>query len=399
MKKKILFIHHAAGVGGAPISMIETIKALNKNTYDVEVLLLKNSVVTDLLKSEGIKYSVEDSVFYTKYYQFFPHIMPQYFKWYQIFRIFLYSLRWILSRYYFSFKLMSKFDYDIVHLNSSVLSDFLCAGSRYGKAIIHIREPLAEGYFGFRRKIIKQQIRNYADHVIAISRDNSERLGVSEKTTVVYNFTDIRKPAVGPETLVLDRIIYLGGDLISKGFLTVVDALDYLDPSVKILFCGNYSASNVSERNIFSKCKNYLYSYLPHVKKVNEAKIKIHNHPNAKLLGLSMNVPVLLREATFLINPFLIEHFSRPVIEAFANRKPVIATNVEGMSEIIDHGVDGFLVERDDPISLANAINYLNANPDLIRKMGVSGYQKAQEKFSSRNVDEIENIYALLCGI
>ena len=40
-KKKVLFVHHATGVGGAPISMVETIKGLNKNHYDVEVLLLK----------------------------------------------------------------------------------------------------------------------------------------------------------------------------------------------------------------------------------------------------------------------------------------------------------------------------------------------------------------------
>ncbi len=101
----------------------------------------------------------------------------------------------------------------------------------------------------------------------------------------------------------------------------------------------------------------------------------------------------LLHDSTFLISPFVIEHFSRPIIEAFANMKPVIATNIEGMNEIVDDNVDGLLVDRNKPRSLAKAINYLNANPELIRQMGVNGYEKAKKIFSPNNVADIERIY------
>ncbi len=393
-KKKVLFVHHATGVGGAPISMVETIKGLNKNHYDVEVLLLKDSAVKDLLKKEGIKFSVESSLFYSKYYQFFPHIMPHYFKWYQLFRIFIYSIRWILSRYYFSFKVLSRFDYDIVHLNSSVLSDFLCAGSLYGKTVIHIREPLADGYFGMRKGIIGLQIRRYANHVIAISKDNANRLGFCGKTTVIYNFSEVKDWRV--EDPILNRVLYLGGDSIIKGFLTVVDALDYVDPSVKILFCGNYLSLDFSRLSFFSKFKSFILSFLPSERRMNKAKIKMRNHPNAQYVGLSMDVSSMLRDSTFLINPFLIEHFSRPVIESFANMRPVIATNVEGMDEVVEHNINGILINKDDPISLARAINHLNANSDLISEMGLNGYKKAKAMFSPNNVLEIERVYELL---
>lgn len=392
-KKKVLFVHHGTGVGGAPISMVETIKGLNKNHYDVEVLLLKDSTVKDLLKKEGIKFSVESSLFYSKYYQFFPHIMPQYFKWYQLFRIFIYSIRWVLSRYYFSFKVLSKFDYDIVHLNSSVLSDFLCAGSRYGKTVIHIREPLADGYFGVRKGVIKKQIRYYADHVIAISKDNSKRLGVFEKTTVVYNFTEIKDYELNLEMPLLNKILYLGGGDKIKGFLTVVDALDYLDPSVKVLFAGNYQIKDVVVKGWEARLRHYTNLFDSDVSRMNEAMVKIRTHPNAQYIGLSMDVHSLLHDSTFLISPFVIEHFSRPIIEAFANMKPVIATNIEGMNEIVDDNVDGLLVDRNKPRSLAKAINYLNANPELIRQMGVNGYEKAKKIFSPNNVADIERIY------
>lgn len=60
---KILFIHHAAGWGGAPKCMVNLIKDLDPAKYEVEVLLLKDSVVASKLTEFGIKYSIAESVF------------------------------------------------------------------------------------------------------------------------------------------------------------------------------------------------------------------------------------------------------------------------------------------------------------------------------------------------
>lgn len=73
MLKKILFVHHAAGWGGAPNSMIKLINSLNKDKFKAEVLLLKDSVVSERLAENNISFKVASSNFYKKYYHYFTH--------------------------------------------------------------------------------------------------------------------------------------------------------------------------------------------------------------------------------------------------------------------------------------------------------------------------------------
>ncbi|MBK6912272.1 MAG: hypothetical protein IPH11_00785 [Ignavibacteriales bacterium] len=63
----------------------------------------------------------------------------------------------------------------MLYLNSSVLSDFAFAAKRQKiKNLVHIREPIAQGIFGLRKKLISL-IFNYAcDDIIAISHDNAK---------------------------------------------------------------------------------------------------------------------------------------------------------------------------------------------------------------------------------
>ena len=112
--KKILFIHHAIGIGGAPINMINIIKKLDKRKYKALVLLIKDSVVRDLLIKEHIDYIILDNWFYKNFYHYFYHIVPIYIKWYEFRKLFTLTFNWLLSRYYFSFKVLKEIDYDIV---------------------------------------------------------------------------------------------------------------------------------------------------------------------------------------------------------------------------------------------------------------------------------------------
>jgi hypothetical protein len=125
-KPKILFIHHATGWGGAPNSLIKLINNLDKSKYDVEVLLLKNSIVNEKLDQFGIRHRIASSRFYKKYYRYFVHIelgAVGYVKWYHLCRFLKLAILWLLSRFYFAKRELAKHDYDIVHLNSSVLTN------------------------------------------------------------------------------------------------------------------------------------------------------------------------------------------------------------------------------------------------------------------------------------
>ena len=146
--------------------MINIIKSLDAQDYKCEVLLIKDSIVAEKLNDLGIPYNIVKSTFYSKYYHYFTHSEAGYIKWYQIFRFTKLSMYWLLSRYYFAKKELDKFEYDIVHLNSSVLTDWLAPCKRKGKVIINIQEPVSMGYFGIRHSFFKNQMKKYADKVI-----------------------------------------------------------------------------------------------------------------------------------------------------------------------------------------------------------------------------------------
>ena len=52
-----------------------------------------------------------------------------------------------------------------------------CKKTQYSRTV-HVREPLAEGIFGFKRMIIRKILKFAASQIIAISRDNATRVGL-----------------------------------------------------------------------------------------------------------------------------------------------------------------------------------------------------------------------------
>jgi glycosyltransferase involved in cell wall biosynthesis len=390
--KKVLFIHHAVGWGGAPNSMIKLINDLDSSRYNVEVLLLKNSIVADKLTENGIKYKIAESIFYKKYYHYFTHSEAGYVKWYYIYRFIKLSVIWVLSRYYFSKKELKKHFFDIAHLNSSVLTDWLAPAKAKGKVVIHIREPFKKGPLDVLHYFFKHQMSKYADQIIAISQNNADRIALPQKTEVVYNYSDIPQKDPHISSYFSKKLLYLGGASSIKGFYTLIEALDYLDKDVKIYFGGTYTASK-KNRN---KVKRFLKKILFYGKKRQNAIEKIRSHPNAIEIGMTKNVDSYLDEVCCMVSPFSVPHFSRPVIEAHLHKKPAIGSDADGMEEIIAHGENGLIVPKNNPKALAEAINFITSNGELAKKLGEEGFRIAKEKYSPKNIKKIENIYKRL---
>jgi glycosyltransferase involved in cell wall biosynthesis len=76
------------------------------------------------------------------------------------------------------------------------------------------------------------------------------------------------------------------------------------------------------------------------------------------------------------------ESFSMTVLEASSCGLPVIATMCGGPEEIVENGVTGILVPRDDPASCAAAMCALCDDPDLAARMGRHGREKSRADFS-----------------
>lgn len=387
--KKILYIHHATGWGGAPLNLINIINSLDESAYKAKVLLIKDSIVSQKLQENNIEYDIAKSFFYKKIYEYYAHTCAGQIKWYQVYRQLKKTICWIFSRYYFAAKELQKFECDAVHLNSSVLTDWLSPASKKGKTIYHVQEPLTKGTFGLRYRFFRLQVKKYADQIIAISKDNAKRINIPEKTTVIYNYAEVPQSSPSASSYSSKKVLYIGGAAYIKGFYTLVEALDYLDEDITVYFGGNYKISN-KKRN---PLKQILKIVVGHGRKNRAAIQKIHKHPNAVVIGLTHKVDEYLDEVCCLVSPFSVPHFSRPVIEAHLHKKPAIGTDVKGMDEIIEHGKNGLIVPKDNAKALAEATNRMVSDGDRAKQLGEKGYRTAVRKFSPENIHKFQLLY------
>jgi glycosyltransferase involved in cell wall biosynthesis len=100
------------------------------------------------------------------------------------------------------------------------------------------------------------------------------------------------------------------------------------------------------------------------------------------------SVARLLNQCSLFVLPSRSEPFGIVVIEALACGKPVIATAVGGIPEIIEDGRNGILVQPDDPSALAAAIRRLFGDANLRERLGRAGRQRVNDAFRWQHMGE-----------
>jgi glycosyltransferase involved in cell wall biosynthesis len=80
--------------------------------------------------------------------------------------------------------------------------------------------------------------------------------------------------------------------------------------------------------------------------------------------------------------PSRAEPFGNTALEAQLAGRPVVASAVQGLQEIVTDGETGLLVPPDDPVALAAAIATLLDDPERARAMALAGHRSAQANFS-----------------
>ena len=121
--------------------------------------------------------------------------------------------------------------------------------------------------------------------------------------------------------------------------------------------------------------------------------------PSCRMLGARDDVAALLAALDVFVLPSRSEGLPFALLEAMAMERPVVATAVNGVPEIVEDGVTGLLVERDDGEGLARAVLGTLSDAERARAMGRAGRRRVQACFSaSRMVAETEALYRDVLG-
>jgi glycosyltransferase involved in cell wall biosynthesis len=110
--------------------------------------------------------------------------------------------------------------------------------------------------------------------------------------------------------------------------------------------------------------------------------------------GFQMDVSEIIATFDVAVLPSFFEGMGRVLLEAMAMEKPVVASRVGGIPDLVEHGVNGFLVSPGDVFELSNTIKKIVRDKKLAHEMGEKGRKRITEQFSAEAmVQSIEKVY------
>ena len=114
-------------------------------------------------------------------------------------------------------------------------------------------------------------------------------------------------------------------------------------------------------------------------------------------LGYQEEVAPFYAAFDAMILPSINEGTPVSAIEALAAGRPVVATRVGGVPDVVREGEDGYLVEAGDVDALADRLARLAADPELRERLGAAGRARVVPRYSvERLVDDIDLLYRSL---
>jgi glycosyltransferase involved in cell wall biosynthesis len=112
-----------------------------------------------------------------------------------------------------------------------------------------------------------------------------------------------------------------------------------------------------------------------------------------EFLGHREDVPAIAADSDIFVLPSRSEASPNAVIEAMAAGLPIVATDVGGIPELVDHERNGLLVPPDRPAALAAAVERLVTAPDLAARLGAEGRRRAERHSFDRMAASFERLY------
>jgi len=291
---------------------------------------------------------------------------------------------WDLSR------LIRKINPDVVHTrNWSGMDGILAAKIAGVKIIIHgehgwdMFDPLGTNKKRRRvRKMTSLLVNDYTCVSKQIGRWLQNEVGLKKPITQIYNGVDTEKfqPA-GQEKK--NEIKHQFGFSSENIIVGIVARLDAIKNHAALFQAIDLAASK------YPMVRLLVAGDGPEME-----RLKAQVSDNIIFLGYRSDTALLMQCFDLFVLPSFNEGISNTILEAMATGLPVIASNVGGNPELVEDGVNGYLVDPRDPARMADKIMDYFKDPDIRNRHGALGRKLAVEKFSVETmVRGYETIY------
>ncbi|MDM8536343.1 glycosyltransferase family 4 protein [Desulfobacterales bacterium HSG17] len=369
---KILIVAEGAAWAGIENHLVDLIPHIIGNKSIVcDVLLFADGALADSLRSKGIRVViVKKGNFFVTLVHLINHI--------------------------------TKNRYNIIHTHSNVALYIGLCLPFFIRRIYWINtqhskpEPLV-GRNKFKGRIAEQAICFFMKYfpsarVIAVSKDLAEWLirhkQIShEKIRVIRNGISLPKIDNVAKQRCFEKFGY-GVETFSMcvvGRLVPVKGHKYLIEALQIL-----------SENIFftKKCQLLVIGDGPLLQELKEQCIEADIVNQVSVIGFRDDARLIMAVSDVIIIPSIHEGIPYTLLEAMALMRPIIASDVGGLQEILTHGHDAHLVPPSDSIALAKAIQFVAEDKWYAKRLATEAFYTVKEKYSAKKMaSETVNAY------
>lgn len=381
--KNILFIHQSAEMYGSDKTLLFLLKSLDKTKYNPIVILPFDGPLKKELENNQIQVIIGP-------------VLKLYRKMFSA-KNMIHFIKDIKKGMKLLNQLHQKHKFDIVYSNTlAVLIGFMFAKKTKVKHIWHVHEIIESP------KIFTKLFRKFLSHssifkIVYNSKatqkfwDNTEVL--KNKSIVIWNGIEVCKKLINQDSRKIikeklfnandaDIIITLIGRISRwKGQIILLEAFKKLahnHNNIKLVFIGSPPPNQ----------EFFLETLTKRVKELDlESKVI--------LLPFQDNINKIWQSIDIAVVPSTEpEPFGMVAIEAMMAKKPVIASNHGGLSEIVIHESTGYLFTPNNQKELEIALENLIVDDKLRNEMGVNGFNRVNEQFSLEiYVNSFENLF------
>jgi glycosyltransferase involved in cell wall biosynthesis len=111
-------------------------------------------------------------------------------------------------------------------------------------------------------------------------------------------------------------------------------------------------------------------------------------------LGFRHDIPIILSDSDIVTLLSFREGLPRCVMEAMASKKPLVVTNIRGSRDLVQHGVNGFVVDLGDDHTLTESFVKLIREPNLREQMGQASFKRIQPYRLENVLAEMDGVYS-----